>query len=161
MKLRLVLFAALITYSCGGSLSSEQRQKIRENMEAGSIKKVTDAELTEVAFSYARKIAGDIEKKSANKKTVLDSIAKATGTLIYLMHPDDATLKGVEKSLIDAYVADASATSLPDNLQRIGKDSLLYTKPRFRDRPDGSSEFVDVLAIRIPKKRVVMTIKSK
>jgi len=46
-----------------------------------------------------------------------------------------------------------------DNIQKIGPDSLLYTKPIMREHPDGSTEFMKALGIRMTRKQIVLTIK--
>jgi hypothetical protein len=46
-----------------------------------------------------------------------------------------------------------------DDLQKMGTDSLIYTKPLFTERPDGSLEFIQALAIRIPKRQVILSTK--
>src|SRR6476661_4312830 len=97
-----LIFSLLILYSCGGSLSSEQRKKIRSNMEAKSIKKISDVELTEAALNYGRSIANAIElrDKSLNNKIFLDSLGKSFGVQIFSMRPNDSFLRGVERKVI-------------------------------------------------------------
>ncbi|MBS1486105.1 MAG: hypothetical protein JST43_00845 [Bacteroidetes bacterium] len=161
MRILWVLVIIGICISCGGSLTSEQRKKIRENMEAGEIKRVSDAELTAAAFAYARRVADIIEKKPGRTtdRKFLDSLRKSCSSRIFFLEPSDAMLRGVEKALIDAYTSDGTASSLPDNIQKAGADSLLYTKPVMRERPDGSQEFMRAIALMIPKREVVKSIQ--
>ncbi len=86
------IFTILLLCSCGGSLSSEQRKKIRANMEAKSLKKISDAELTEAAFSYARSLTRKIEEKNKNidNRKFLDSLEKVFGVQILSMRPTDS-----------------------------------------------------------------------
>ena len=157
-----IIFSLLLMTACGGSLSSEQRKKIRENMEAKSIKKISELELTEAAIAYGRSIAKSIEIKDKNliNRKYLDSLEKSFGVQILAMQPSDSMLRGVEKQLIEAYTSGSDLSAIGDNLQKMGNDSLLYTKPLMRERPDGSVEFVKALGIRIPKKQVVLSIKE-
>lgn len=156
------VFSLLMVCACGGSLSSEQRKKIRANMEAKSIKKISEAELTEAALGYGRSLTEIIEgkDKSLNHRKFLDSLEKIYGVQILAMRPTDSLLRGVEKKIIEAYTAGGDLSGIGDNLQNLGTDSLLYTKPLLRERPDGSLEFEKALAIRIPKKQVILSIKE-
>src|SRR5579862_587771 len=86
----------LLSFSCGGSLSTEQRKKIRANMEAKSIKKISDAELTEAALSYARNIIRVVEEKGQRHQSLLDSLDKVYDVQILVMKPDDSGLRAVE-----------------------------------------------------------------
>jgi len=52
-----ILFSALVWISCTGTLSDNQRKKIKEEMTNSEIKKVTESEITEAAFKYGRQIA--------------------------------------------------------------------------------------------------------
>lgn len=159
MKFSLIILSFLI-FSCGGSLSSEQRKKMRENMEAKSIKKVSDAELTEAALTYARKITKIIEAREPKDQKFLDSLEKVYDCQIIFMQPSSTELRAVEKQIIDAYISGAGTPNLGDNLQRMGTDSLLYTKPIMKERPDGSVEFTKALGLRLHKKAVILSIKE-
>lgn len=156
-----VIFSFLILCSCGGSLSSEQRKKIRANMEAKSIKKISEVELTEAALNYGRLIAHTIEvrDKSLANRNFLDSLGETFNVQIVSMHPKDAFLRGVERKIIEAYTSGSDLSGVGDDLQKMGTDSLIYTKPLFTERPDGSLEFTQALGIRIPKKQVILSIK--
>lgn len=156
-----VVFSFLILCSCGGSLSSEQRKKIRANMEAKSIKKISEVELTEAALNYGRSIAHAIEAKdkSLANRYFLDSLGKTFNVQIVSMHPKDSFLRGVERKIIEAYTFGSDLSGVGDDLQKMGTDSLIYTKPLFSERPDGSLEFNQALGIRIPRKQVILSIK--
>ena len=157
-----IIFSFLAFCSCGGSLSSEQRKRIRENMEAKSIKKISDAELTEAAFNYGRSLVKVIESKdkSLSNRKFLDSLEKSFGVQIFSMHPTDSFLRGVERKIIEAYTSGSDLSGIGDDLQKMGADSLIYTKPLLTERPDGSLEFTQALAIRIPKRQVILSIKE-
>ncbi len=131
-------------------------------MEAKSIKKISDVELTEAALNYGRSIANVIELKdrSLNNRRLLDSLEKAFGVQILSMHPTDIQLRGVEKKIIEAYTSGSDLSGIGDDLQKMGVDSLLYTKPLMLERPDGSLEFDKALAIRIPKRQVILSFKE-
>lgn|SRR6478609_7356701 len=156
-----VIFSLFILSSCGGSLSSEQRKKIRANMEAKSIKKISDLELTEAALNYGRSIANIISQrdKSLINRNFLDSLGKAFNVQIISMHTSDTFLRKVERQIIEAYSSGSDLSGIGDDLQKMGTDSLIYTKPLFIERPDGALEFSQALGIRIPKRQVILSIK--
>jgi len=161
--MRFFIFLSFVAiWSCGGSLSSEQRKKIRSNMESKSIKKISDAELTEAALNYGRSLAKRIEKrdKSLSNRQFLDSLEKSFGVQILSMHPTDSFPRGVEKEIIDAYTSGSDLSGISDDLQKMGTDSLIYTKPLLSERPDGSLQFVQALAIKFPKRQVILSIKK-
>ena len=157
-KILVIVVIAILVSSCGGSLSKEQREKIRENMEEGAIKKVSDAELTEAAFAYGRSIVKAVNGKSDEK--LIDSLEKKFRVEIIYMQPGDSMLRSVEKQIIDAYTSGATVPDLGDNVQKMGSDSILYTKPIMVKRPDGSVEFTKALALRMPTKQIIRSIKD-
>lgn len=131
-------------------------------MEAKSLKKISDVELTEASLAYGRSLAKIIEvnDKSLTNRKFLDSLEKSFGVQILSMQPTDSLLRGVEKQIIEAYTSGGNLSGIGDNLQKMGADSLLYTKPLMIERPDGSVEFNKALAIRIPKKQVILSMKD-
>ncbi|TXH28695.1 MAG: hypothetical protein E6Q96_04870 [Cyclobacteriaceae bacterium] len=143
--------------SCTGTLTDEQRKKMKENMALGEIKKVTEAEITDATYSWGRKLAGTIENKDRmlTNQTFLDSLAASEGVEILALHASSQNLRPIEKQLLEAY----SNSTGGENVQKMGTDSLLYTKPVFREHPDGSTEFLKAIAIRFTRKQVVLSIK--
>lgn len=127
-------------------------------MEAKALKKVTDAEVTEAALAYGKKITKIVESH-ANDRKFLDSLEKVYDVEILFMRPGDTDLRSVEKQIIEAY-ASSGITNLSDNIQKMGNDSLLYTKPMGKERPDGSLEFTKALGLRLHKKSIILSIKE-
>lgn len=127
-------------------------------MKAGAIKKVSDAELTEAAFTYGRTIEKAVKGKTNQR--LIDSLENAFGVEILYMEPGDSMLRSVEKQIVEAYTSGATTVDVGDNIQKMGNDSILYTKPLMIERPDGSLEFTKALGIRMPKKRIVLSIKK-
>ncbi len=156
----LSIVLALILFSCGGSLSREQRKKIRSNMEAKSIKKISDAELTEAALSYARGITKIVEESRRSDRVFLDSLNKAYDVEIIFMNLNDSNLRAVERQVMEAYRNSNDAINPGDNLQRMGRDSLLYTKPILTEGSNRAPQFTKALALRIPKKAVILSITN-
>jgi hypothetical protein len=160
MKYFIPLFA-LILVSCNGKLTDEQKRKIREEREESQIKKINEADITEAAFHYGRTITDIIDKrdKLMSNKAFLDSLENAYGVEIISMQKHDPTLRAVEKKVMEAYVSEGSIIALNDNVQKMGKDSILYTKPLMRELPNGSVTFTSAMGLRIPKKQIIRTIK--
>ena len=158
----IVIISLLILTSCGGTLTDEQRKKARESIEEGQLKRVTDAEMTEASFAMGRSITALIEKKDRQltNRNFLDSLENVFSVKIISMLPGDSTSRAVENQIIEAYIAGTGKVELSDNIQKLGKDSILYTKPILKDRPDGSVEFTKALGIRIAKKEIVRSIKD-
>jgi hypothetical protein len=156
------IMALVLATSCGGSLSEDQRKKLRENMEAGEIRKVTDAELTEAAFAYGRSITAILEANdnSMTNGSLRDSLEKTYHVKIAPLVPGDSLLLEIENQIIEAYTSGAGLVQLNDDIQKLGADSILYTKPILREKPDGSVEFVQALGIHMPKKNIILSIKD-
>jgi len=126
-------------------------------MENSEIKKVTEAQIIEAAFQYGRQVAAIIEKKdkTLTNQSFLDSISQVFNVEIISLQPENNSLRAIEKQLLEAYQTDVQAS---DNIQKMGTDSVLYTKPFTRERPDGSAKFTKALGIRMTKKQVILTI---
>ncbi|MFM9838140.1 MAG: hypothetical protein ACKVOQ_07735 [Cyclobacteriaceae bacterium] len=156
-----LLISFLVFISCNGKLTDEQKRKIREEREESQIKKISDADITEAAFEYGRTITSIIEKhdKSLTNKILIDSLEKAFEVEIISMKTDDSTLRAIEKKVIEAYTLGGNSAALSDNVQKVGKDSVLYTKPLMRELPDGSVEFTRALGLRISKRQIIRSIK--
>ncbi|MFM8912405.1 MAG: hypothetical protein ACKOE6_05710 [Flammeovirgaceae bacterium] len=156
-------FFVLVTafLACNGRLSDEQKQKIKEEMESSQIKKITEAEITEAAFATGRAIALPLEKRDKQLKntSLIDSLERTYRVSIVVLSQNDSLLREVEKKIVEAYLA-GSAAQLGDNIQKLGTDSLLYTKPMMRVRADGSEELVTVLGVRMPRREVVKKVRE-
>ena len=150
-KLMIVL---MILTSCGGKLTDEQRKKLKEGMENQKIRKISEARITDAAFVMGRSIVRQLGEVSGA------SLEKIAAVKIRQLRDDDKTLSGIEKQITEAYAAGASSGEVGDNVQRLGQDSLLYTKPVLTERPDGSHEFNYAIGIRMSRKQVVSSIKD-
>jgi hypothetical protein len=153
----LLIFVMLI--SCTGSLSDEQRKRIKESMEQGEIKKVSEAEILEHAFSYGRGIATILDKrdKTLMNQPLQDSLSSAFQVEIILLQPENTRLRSVERQVMEAYL---ESKELNDNIQKMGTDSLLYTLPIANENRDDSLSFQKVLGIRMTRKQIVLSIKE-
>jgi hypothetical protein len=159
-----ILPIILISASCGGSLSDEQRKNMREQMELHQIKRVTDVEITEAAFAKGRQWMNSINE-AKNDSSRLNSIVKSGHGRIRWVVPGSSNLQDMEKQLIDAYIASESG-ALEDNVQKIRttegeSDSILYTKPVLSKLPDGSERFEGVWNIWLSKKELILAMGKK
>jgi hypothetical protein len=148
-----------VVIACTGTLSENQKKRIKESMEQGQIKKLTESQITEAAFAYGRSVAALVEKndKLLGNSLLIDSIAKANNVEIISLQSENNQLRGVEKQLLEAYLTGGSSS---DNIQKEGTDSLIYTKPILREHPDGSTEFLKAIGIRMTRKQVVLSIEE-
>lgn len=160
MKLSAIILL-LFLFSCGGSLSDEQRRQMREKMELNKIVRVTEAEITEAAFAKGRRIMDTLDSMK-NDSTKLKAYLKANAARVHYIQPGKSNARALEQQLVDAYLADESG-AMPDNVQekrdaRGNYDSLLYTKPVTKKLPDGSDRLDGIWNIWISKKELVLEI---
>jgi len=155
-----IVLVFVVLIGCSGTLSEEQRKKLKEGMELNTLKKVSDAQLTEAAFDLGRALAAVIEKSSINNKKRMDSLEEAYKIRILSLQPGDSLLLEIEQQIVEAYTAGSNQVTLNDNIQSLGPDSLLYTKPVMEQLPNGAVEFKYALGIHLSKKQVVLSIKD-
>jgi len=143
---------------CGGSLNEEQRKQLKEGREQQKIKKVTEAELTEEAFTKGRSIITFVERNQAKR----DSVMMASHVVVRWLEPGSANASEMERQVIDAYLNSVMmGGSLSDNVQRLGTDSLLYTKPVVLERPDGTVEVRGTWNVSMSKKELVLSMNKR
>jgi hypothetical protein len=153
-----IFFLIIVLAGCGGSLNDDQRKEMREARKSQSIQKVSDAELTEEAFTKGRLIISQVERKAG----LADSLELQYQAYIRWLDPASATINEIEKQLFDAYLSSAMAGgSLSDNVQRLGNDSLIYSKPVVTELPDGSVQVKGTWNVRMAKKDLVLGMRKK
>lgn len=159
---RCTIALLLLLTACGGTLTDEQRKQMKQNMEAGEIRKVSDAELTEAAFALGREVSVLVDKspRYLEDKSVLDSLQRELNVTIVLLEPGDSMLAAVESQIIEAYTSGSGVIELTDNVQNLHNDTLLYTKPVLRELPDGTTQFTRALGVRMPVKSVILSIED-
>ena len=152
----------VIFFSCGGSLTPEQREKARKAIEEGQIKRITPIELTEAAMVIGKKIAAQVRNTDPflNDNNFIDSLSKSNQVVIYALKPGMTGLSSIESSIADAYQVEGDIAGAADNVQKLEGDSLLYTSPVGNERPDGSRPFSHAIAIKMAVKSVVLSIKN-
>ena len=155
-----ILIVIIFCGGCGGKLSDDQRKRLHEGMATQDIKRVTDAQLQESALAYAQSVIRDIEQVdiSLGRKTQIDSLAHLYHVRIYTLIPSDKELHEIEKQLVDAYVAGGGTGQVNDNLQKVGTDSLLFTRPIFKEGTDGAMQFSHAIGIMMSRRIVVLSM---
>ena len=149
----MLLLVALV--SCTGSLSDEQRKRIKESMEQGEIKKFSEAQITEAAIQYGDSVMAALKSDDVvTQKILWDSVFNVE---IILLKEDNPNLRDIERQILGAYVHGGGSE---ENIQKMGPDSLLYTMPYLRDLGDGTSVFEYAIGIRMTRKQVVLSIKD-
>jgi len=161
MRLLTVLLS-LALISCGGSLTDEQRKQMREKMEENKIVRITDIEITEAAFQQGRSTVKSLDSLAvADSGQVAAFVRKFPGDIRFLK-PGDTNARMLEQQLVDAYLSDPTG-AFQDNVQEVRNDrgqsdTILYTKPVVKKRPDGQDELVGVWNIWISRKELVKAI---
>ena len=157
-----ILTLLIVLTSCGGNLNDEQRKKLRDRMKDDAIKHVTEGELMAAALAYGRSVSTILEKRDPAlvNNPLIDSLESAFNSRISAIQPGDSMLLAIESQLIEAYASSAGTVNIADDVQKLGTDSLIYTKPIMHERPDGSVEFMRALSIHMPVKSVVLSIED-
>jgi hypothetical protein len=164
---KLIILSVTILMACGGSLSEEQRKKLREGMEEQKIVKLSDAEITALSLDRGRTVFQELEQVKFEKSKI-DSIAKANNVKISWIVPGTKNAKVLEQQLIEAYITALVNGSLEENIQKIYNtetppdyDSLLYSKPVVAPMPDGVENLEGVWNIYLSRKEVILSSGKK
>lgn len=155
MKTIAILLSAMLIFSCGGELSKEQKNRIRQSMQDGKIRRISPADLTEAAYVLGREITGRFSADQyLNDQAQVDAVSQEFGVKVFALKEG---VKASEQALrvLDAYQGTPDAGDLKENIQKVGKDSILYTLPVRFERPDGSQVFSHAIAVTMPVKVVV------
>lgn len=161
-RTRWILIVGVIFFSCGGSLTPEQREKARKAIEEGKVKRITPAELTEAALKRGKRIVDDIGGKDSffNDAALIDSVALQNEVVIYVLRPGMEGISKVESDIAEAYQSQGDVAGVGDNVQKLSGDSLLYTMPVGNERPDGSRPFSHAIAVKMAVRQLVLLIEK-
>jgi hypothetical protein len=139
---------------CGGSMSDEQRKQMLEAREQQRIQKISEAEIMDLAFIKGREVLADLPHLES---THVDSLGRIQGVKIHWLAPGASNGLTIEQQLIEAYINSViEGTPLQDNVQKIGTDSLLYTKAVVIMRPDSSVEVKGTWNVWMSKKQLIL-----
>jgi hypothetical protein len=161
-KILVVIFVSIV--ACEGRLSDEQRKNMREQMELHKIKRVTEVEINEAAYTEGRKLIASLGKINGDSSKI-DSVVSASNGKVRWIVPGKGNALALEQQLVDAYLADESG-SIQDNVQKLRtgsaeSDSLLYTKPVVTKLPDGSERLEGIWNIWLSKKQLILEMGKK
>ncbi len=161
MKYAIPIFLLLLT-SCQGKLTEEQKAEMRKGIKAHEIRKISEAEITEAAFTLGRKISGEIDTSlySHFDSSKIQKIESTYHVIVRPLQTGDSLLLDIERQIIDAYTSPGGMLALTDNIQKLSADSLLYTKPMISEHLDGSTTFNYALGIRMSRKYVILFADS-
>ena len=141
---KISVLCLIILMGCGGSLSDEQRKKLREGLDEQKIVRLSDSEIVMSSLERGRSIFESMAAREFLPEAI-DSLEHQYRVRIKLITPGAGDALEVENQLIEAYVVGAEEGSLPDNIQKLGitenheqYDSLMYTKPQVTSLPDGA-----------------------
>src|SRR6478735_2440329 len=116
MKVKFLLLCLLFT-ACGGSLTEEQRKKAKADIERNQIKKISDAQITDAAFSYGQTVAKLMEgREDEINSKFADSLAYSFRVRIVSIRPSDIHLSEKEKLVVEAYAAVTNRADFTDNV---------------------------------------------
>lgn len=138
----------LITVACGPGLTEEQKRKIKAEMEAGQIKKITEAQITEAALLKGR----ELQKEAAEQKN--DYFKNEFGIARRLSAAPSFASES-EKVLWDAMMGQQN---VGENIQKIGPDSLLFTAPEILKSKSGQDSVIYIWRISLSKKELILKL---
>lgn len=157
MRYIAVLLLLLACASCGGSLSSDERKRLQQESRKQEIKRVTEAEIAEAALNKGLTVT-EVAKEFRDDISKLDSLGRARGAKIRWRVPGASNALDVEQQIIDAYVMNPTA-DLPDNVQNLGSDSILYSRPEVSVLPDGAVAVEGVWSVRLSRKDLILEME--
>ena len=155
-KVKWIVLSLLL--GCGGSLTKEQQEEMKESLKSHEIKRVTEAQLLEEGLHTGREIAawaGGLKESDR-----LDSIKTSSKATIRWVTTDSNEALAIEKQIIEAYLMNVVTGELPENIQLVGDDSLLYTKPVIHKLPDGAVEIQGMWSIMLSKKQLILSMED-
>lgn len=160
MTIKHLLLPLVVTlYGCGGSLSNEQRQELKEGREKQEIKKVTEAELISGAIERGKKIVTQAEEIRTDSQQLKKLGFEHKVKLKWIAIGSSDALD-VEQQIIDAYIMSSAGGDLPENVQLYGEDSLLYTKPVMNVLPDGAFEIKGMWSILFSRRDIILSMSD-
>jgi hypothetical protein len=155
--------------ACGGSLSDEQRKRLRDEIEDYKITQVSDAEIVTAAMEEGQKIFEAL-KKSDFSPASSDRLARERKVRIRYIKPGTGDALDVENQIIQAYIVGSVTGATQDNIQKLRSgaatslqdyDTLLYSRPVVTPLPDGSVNVEGVWNIYLAKREVVRVLSKK
>lgn len=150
----LLLVLLIFFTGCGGSLSSDERKKLHDASKQQEVMRVTEAEIAEAVLAHGRTLT-DQAMQFRDDPARLDSLGRASHASIRWVTSGAANALSVEQQIIEAYVMNP-AEDLPDNVQKMGEDSVLYSRPQISKLPDGAIMVDGMWSVAFLKKDIIL-----
>lgn len=153
MKVLALVFLVFLI-GCGGSLSSDERKRLQEVSKQREVVRVTEAEIAETVLLQGRALT-ELALPLKNDPTRLDSLGDAHHASVRWVTAGASNALSVEQQIIEAYVMNPIA-DLPDNVQKMGEDSVLYSHPQVSTLPDGAVMVDGMWSISFSRKDIIL-----
>jgi|SRR5690606_8994171 len=158
MKNLLLILLAFMT-ACGGSLSSDERKKLHDASKLQEVLRVTEAEIDEVVLAQGRSVT-EQAMRFRDDRARLDSLGRANHAAVRWVASGAPDALSIEQQIIEAYVMNP-AEDLPDNVQRMGEDSVLYSRPQTSKLPDGAIMVDGMWSVAFSKKDIILGMQNE
>jgi len=153
MKGIVIILLGLFLLSCGGSLTEEQREALKEEKNAKEIKKISEDEIYQKALLTGKEIM-----QKMDEGMLLGDIENQYKVQILRVNDSTPGLEKKETELWEVYKNnDWSNAPAEDNVQKNGPDNLIYTSPVLGE--EGDSLYLSGLwMVRMKRKEVVLAL---
>lgn len=141
-----ILWLFLVLTGCGGSLSDEQREAFREEMDNREIRKVSEEQIFDKAFELGKGYVRQLEKNKSS------AVARKNAIRVRFADSTASGLPEKYKGIWEAYFHAPAGTALEDNVQQYN-DTLIYSSAVVKN-----GELKGVWLIDIPKKNIVLAL---
>lgn len=156
MKNLLPILLIFLT-ACGGSLSSDERKRLHEASKQHEVVRVTEAQIAEAVLAQGR-IVTEQARRYRDDPARLDSLGRANHAAVRWVTSGSPDALSVEQQIIEAYVM-SPTEDLPDNVQEIGDDSVLYSRPQVSKLPDGAIMVDGMWSVAFSKKYIILGLQ--
>ena len=161
MLYRLLFFICyFLTLSCTGSLTDDQRKQLQKEMKSRAIKKISEGEIMEAALQQSRAIQKMAEEHfdvatSYPDHDLIKSFETEHNLRLKWLNENSTSFSEKEQQLFEAYMSSPVTTDVLDNIQKLGQDSILYTKPIFQLTPSAEQTLLGMWSITSARKEVI------
>lgn len=159
MRKFILFFGVLFLSFCNTRLNEEQRRQMAEARKKMEIRQVPEADLLKAGMEMGAKISGML--KDTLHADQLAELSERYQVSIRWFTPASPPAEPLLMDLMHAYVYAAQhGEKLPDHIQRLGMDTVLYVKPVVL--MTNEKIMLDrIWCISIPAKKIVMDMPEK
>lgn len=162
------LFLTLLAACGGGTMSDDQRKKLKEGIDEYKITQVSDSDIVLAAMNEGRQIFETLEKSNFDA-AASQRIAHQEKVKVRYITPGKGDALEVENQIIQAYIVGSVTGATQDNIQKLRSgaatsqdyDTLLYSHPIVTSLPDGSVNVDGVWNIYLAKREIVRSLSKK